>query len=68
MGFATEPPDNETLRETRDLLKELNSEIKKSNSISNNLNLSMIFLTGIIAILTIIEFITRIVPWILSLC
>ena len=56
------PPDNEAIRESRDTLNDLTKEIKKSS----RLNKSIWWLTLIMAIIAIIEFFTKILPWMID--
>ncbi|PIZ75108.1 hypothetical protein COY05_05110 [Candidatus Peregrinibacteria bacterium CG_4_10_14_0_2_um_filter_38_24] len=60
------PPDNEAIRESRDTLNDLTKEIKKSNKASSRLNKSIWWLTLIMAIIAIIEFFTKILPWMID--
>lgn len=56
-------PDNEAIRETRNILIELTKEIKKQIQASNKLNKTMLQLTAVMAFIAIIQFLTEIAPW-----
>lgn len=59
--------DNQAIRETRDLLEILSKEIKESIQASSKLNKSILVLTAVMTIVVVIEFFTKVLPWIINI-